>query len=171
MQTRSQTTKSQSQSQSQPSQPPKQAAYTQSTNPIDHTPLEQRTPKPNPTTQPPPPPSNDEALRQLNAKRAEQRTALQDTPDVDTEYGVEQQPAEGDIARAVEGKTAERRAQAQEQAQTGAEMRPGDPGYEKGQAADLDRKGEEHERMLGERMMGVGESLWRGRMRRLGRGS
>lgn len=77
---------------------------------------------------------------------------------LDTEYGVEQQPAEGDIARAVQGKSADARARAQAGAHAGAvgsAEGPGAPGYEKGEMADLDQKREMHDRMLGDR---VGQS-------------
>ncbi|PWY65377.1 hypothetical protein BO94DRAFT_540851 [Aspergillus sclerotioniger CBS 115572] len=152
----------------QPSQPPKQAAYNQSSNPVDHNPYEQRTPQ-HQTRQRGDPissitrsansnPSNDEALRRLNAEREQEQRAMQNASDVDTEYGVEQQPAEGDIAHAVQSKSADARARAQAGAHAGpvgSAMGPGDPGYEKGEAADLDRKKEAHDRMLGDR---VGQS-------------
>ncbi|PYI09666.1 hypothetical protein BO78DRAFT_32042 [Aspergillus sclerotiicarbonarius CBS 121057] len=152
----------------QAAQPPKQAAYNQSSNPVDRTPYEQRVPQ-HQTRQRGDPissitrnanshPSNDEALRRLNAEREQEQRAMQNASDVDTEYGVEQQPAEGDIAHAVEGKSAEARARAQAGAHAGpvgSAMGPGDPGYEKGEAADLDRKREAHDQMLGDR---VGQS-------------
>ncbi|PYH93918.1 hypothetical protein BO71DRAFT_399259 [Aspergillus ellipticus CBS 707.79] len=152
MQTRSQTAKA-----SQPSQPPKQAAYNQSANPVEHNPLEQRTAQyqktqrgnSSTTRTADSQPSNDEAPRRLNAEHEQKRRAMQSTPDVGTEYGVEQQPAEGDIAHAVEGKSAEARARVQA---GGSAMGPGTLGYEKGQAADLDRKMKEHGQMLGQRV-------------------
>lgn len=73
--------------------------------------------------------------------------------DVDTEYGVEQQPAEGDIAAAVEGTS--RRQRAQDGAHAGPVGSPYGPGApantERDFAADLGRKREEHDRVLGER--------------------
>ncbi|PYH47981.1 uncharacterized protein BP01DRAFT_353876 [Aspergillus saccharolyticus JOP 1030-1] len=155
---------------SQPAQPPKEAGYNQASNPVTQTPYEQRVPQE--STQPrqrgdamssitrsaDSRPANDEALRQLNADREQEREAMHKASDVDLEYGVEQQPAEGEIAHAVKSTSERARARAQAGAHAGpvgSANGPGGPGYEKGLAADLDRKAEEHERILGDR---VGQS-------------
>ncbi|PYI28730.1 hypothetical protein BP00DRAFT_428149 [Aspergillus indologenus CBS 114.80] len=157
---------------SQPAQPPKEAGYKQASNPVTQTPSEQRAPAQQPSTrQRGDPtssitrrtadsrPADDSRLRQLNADREQEREALHRAgSDVDLEYGVEQQPAEGEIAHAVAKTSGRARARAQAGAHAGAVGSaggPGGPGYEKGLAADLDRKAEEHERVLGER---VGQS-------------
>ncbi|RAL13489.1 uncharacterized protein BO97DRAFT_404939 [Aspergillus homomorphus CBS 101889] len=155
----------------QPAQPPKQAGYNQASNPVTQTPSEQRAPQHQfePRQRGDPissitrrtadsRPANDEALHQLNAEREQEREAMHKASDVDLEYGVEQQPAEGEIAHAVKSTSGQARARAQAGAHAGtvgSANGPGDPGYEKGLAADMDRKAEEHERMLGER---VGQS-------------
>ncbi|RAH49667.1 uncharacterized protein BO95DRAFT_270012 [Aspergillus brunneoviolaceus CBS 621.78] len=155
----------------QPAQPPKEAGYNQASNPVTQTPYEQRTPQQSKARQRGDPtssitrrtadsrPANDERLRQLNADREQEREALHRAASgVDLEYGVEQQPAEGEIAHAVESTSGRARARAQAGAHAGAvgsASGPGGPGYEKGLAADMDRKAEEHERVLGER---VGQS-------------
>ncbi|GKZ39746.1 hypothetical protein AbraIFM66950_001069 [Aspergillus brasiliensis] len=161
--------------QQQPSQPPKQAAYNQPTNPITHTPSEQRMPQspyqndhrprhrgdalPSITRNAGSQPSNSSALHDLSTRHQESQKTMRNAADtLDTEYGVEQQPAEGDIAHAVQGKSADARARAQAGAHAGAvgsAEGPGAPGYEKGEMADLDRKREMHDRMLGDR---VGQS-------------
>lgn len=83
---------------------------------------------------------------------------MQNAPEVDLEYGVELQPNEGDIANAVESKRRRPRAQAGAHAgPVGSAEGPGHPGFgeERDLAADLERKREEHDRVLGER---VGQS-------------
>ena len=83
---------------------------------------------------------------------------MQNAPEVDLEYGVELQPNEGDIANAVENKSQPARAQAGAHAgPVGSAEGPGHPGFgeEWDSAADLGRKREEHDRVLGER---VGQS-------------
>ncbi|BCS02118.1 uncharacterized protein AKAW2_60382S [Aspergillus luchuensis] len=159
----------------QPPQPPKQAAYNQPTNPVTHTPSEQRTSQSssqNPSQYDHLPRHRGDALSPITRNAASQPSNSNTNPNtskhqeamrnaastLDTEYGVEQQPAEGDIARAVQGKSADARARAQAGAHAGAvgsAEGPGAPGYEKGEMADLDQKREMHDRMLGDR---VGQS-------------
>ncbi|KAB8231983.1 uncharacterized protein BDW43DRAFT_312600 [Aspergillus alliaceus] len=145
-------------SQSQPPQPPKQSTYTQPQNPISQTSLEQEQRIPqtrhrgdpiSPITRGPNSnPANNSALSDHAGKYKQERYNLRSAGDVDTEYGVEQEPAEGDIAAAVEGKSARVRAQAGAHAgPVGSAMGPGGPGE-----LDLDRKREEHEQILGERV-------------------
>ncbi|KAI2819913.1 hypothetical protein CBS115989_4050 [Aspergillus niger] len=160
----------------QPPQPPKQAAYNQASNPVTHTPSEQRIPQnqsssqsqydrlprhrgdalPAITRNAASQPSNSQD--QSTKHQASQQTMRNAGETLDTEYGVEQQPAEGDIAHAVQSKSADARARAQAGAHAGAvgsAEGPGAPGYEKGEMADLDQKREMHDRMLGDR---VGQS-------------
>ncbi|PYH38214.1 uncharacterized protein BO87DRAFT_383100 [Aspergillus neoniger CBS 115656] len=163
----------QSHHQQQPPQPPKQAAYNQPTNPVTHTPSEQRTSQSssqNPSQYDHLPRHRGDALSPItrnagsqpsnsNSKSSKHQESMRNAAStLDTEYGVEQQPAEGDIARAVQGKSADARARAQAGAHAGAvgsAEGPGAPGYEKGEMADLDQKREMHDRMLGDR---VGQS-------------
>jgi hypothetical protein len=86
-------------------------------------------------------------------------------------YGVEQQPAEGDIAAAVKGKSARARERAQAGAHAGPVGSMRGPGHP--EMADLDRKREEHDRVLGERVGQSpatpdeeGEELRRGKLER-----
>lgn len=157
MQTRSQTT--------QPAQPPKEAAYTQSSNPVSQTPSEQRSPPPtrqygDPTTSitrgPSSNPSNDLARARLQAQHGAEQEQIQKSPDVDLEYGVEQQPAEGYIADTVARKgMGMQRAQAGAHAgPVGSASGPGHPGFgeERDLAANMEMKKAEHERMLGEKV-------------------
>ncbi|KAI9037439.1 uncharacterized protein KD926_000318 [Aspergillus affinis] len=154
----------------QPPQPPKQAAYN-AQNPVTQNPVEQRTSLHNHgqlhegrrygDSVPPiirgaeSSPSNPSALSQIQKRHEQERTKMQNAPDVDLEYGVEQQPREGDIVAAVKG--GGRREQAGAHAGAVGSL-PG-PGYtqygEKGLTADMGRKREEHDRVLGER---VGQS-------------
>ncbi|KAJ6127836.1 hypothetical protein N7471_009053 [Penicillium samsonianum] len=159
MQTRSQT-------QDQPSQPPKEATYAQSSNPVSHTPQEQRA-----TTEPgrhhgdtigaikrtaESRPSSDEERARLSAQLQEHEQELHNAPDVDLEYGVEQQPAEGYIAD-----TVQRKGMGMQRAQAGAHAGPvgsaggpGHPGFGEADdlAANLGAKRVEHDRMLGDRV-------------------
>lgn len=91
-------------------------------------------------------------------------------PDVDTEYGIEQQPGEGDIARAVEGHSRGRMQAGAHAGAVGSAWGPGMPGTGAGigigtgtgtetgmgegesDTADLGRKEEEHWRILGEKV-------------------
>lgn len=78
---------------------------------------------------------------------------MQSAPDVDLEYGVEQQPREGDIAAAVESRGARREQAGAHAGPVGSVPGPGYTGYgEKSLAADMGRKREEHDRVLGERV-------------------
>ncbi|KAJ5371651.1 hypothetical protein N7517_003657 [Penicillium concentricum] len=157
MQTRSQT-------QDQPSQPPKQAAYAQSSNPVSHTPQEQRatedrhhgdtigTIKRTASSQP----SSDENRARLSAQHEQHERELHNAPDVDLDYGVEQQPAEGYIADNVQRKgMGIQRAQAGAHAgPVGSSGGPGHPGFGEADdlAANLGAKRVEHDRILGDRV-------------------
>lgn len=137
-------------------QPPKQAAYDQASNPASQPPYEQRAPasrnnqhggsiaaRRTADSQP----SSDEALSRIEQERKLAELNKQSTPDVDLEYGVEQQPAEGYIAESVEHKgEGIRRAQASNRA-------VGHPGFgEQGDlAAHMDQKRAEHDRLLNEK--------------------
>jgi hypothetical protein len=81
---------------------------------------------------------------------------MHSSPDVDVEYGVEQQPAEGYIADAVERKgMGMRRAQAGAHAgPVGSAGGPGHPGFgeQSDLAAHMDEKRGVHDRMLGEKV-------------------
>ncbi|KAF3391275.1 hypothetical protein F1880_007709 [Penicillium rolfsii] len=160
MQTRSQT--------AQPAQPPKEAAYTQSSNPVSQSPSEQRTPAP-PTRQygdpatsitrgPSSQPSNDDARARLEAEHHLKEEQMQQRPDTDLEYGVEQQPAEGYIADTVSRKgMGMQRAQADAHAgPVGSAAGPGHPGFgeERDLAANMDQKKAEHDRILAENVGG-----------------
>jgi hypothetical protein len=158
MQTRSQT--------AQPAQPPKEAAYTQSTNPVSHTPQEQRAPaepvrrhgdsiaaitrtaKSNP--------SSDEARENLAQQHELHERELHNASDVDLEYGVEQQPSEGYIAAAVQNKgMGIQRAQAgAHSGPVGSAGGPGHPGLGEQDdfMANIDQKRNEHDRILGDRV-------------------
>lgn len=165
--------------QSQPPQPPKQATYTQPTNPVSQTPLEtqrkhgdnvptitRRTASSNP--------SNPSSLAESNNRRQASQERLQKAPNVDLEYGVELQPNEGAIADAVEtksqGQGGRKRAQAGAHAgPVGTAEGPGYPasasasgsGSGSGEGgdlvADLERKREEHDRVIRGRDVGVDE--------------
>lgn len=150
----------------QPAQPPEQAAYDQPENPVDQTPQEQRAP-PHQRQRGDPVssitrrtaesnPSSDEQLENLKQRREQEQKNLQAASDVDLGYGVEHQPAEGDIAQAVRQKS--ERAQAGAHAgPVGSAQGPGNPGFgeERDLASDMGRKREEHDRILGDR---VGQS-------------
>lgn len=149
----------------QPEQPPKQAPYYQSTNPISQTPFEQQSQN-NPQRQRGDPvpmnrrtvnsdPSNDEKLARRREQKQQEQIRKQGKQEVDLEYGVELQPAEGNIAEAVEHKGTRARAQAGAHAgPVGSAYGPGYSGFgeEKNQASDLGRKREEHDRVLGDRI-------------------
>ncbi|KAJ5698758.1 hypothetical protein N7462_000763 [Penicillium macrosclerotiorum] len=151
----------------QPEQPPKQAAYSQAANPVSHTPQEQRESAPTErhygdalgsitrrtaNSQP----SNDAARARLDEEHKQAKREMQDSPDVDLEYGVEQQPAEGYIADSVERKgMGLRRAQAGAHAgPVGSAAGPGHPGFgeQEDLARNLDQKRVEHDRILGDRI-------------------
>lgn len=158
MQTRSQT--------GQSAQPPKEAVYAQSTNPVSHTPQEQRAP-----TEPTrhhgdsivaitrnanSNPSNDEALAHLQKKHQQHEQELGNASNVDLEYGVEQQPSEGYIAETVQHKgMGTQRAQAGAHAgPVGSSGGPGHPGFGETEdlMANIDQKRNEHDKLLGERV-------------------
>ncbi|KAI9926478.1 hypothetical protein ASPWEDRAFT_693466 [Aspergillus wentii DTO 134E9] len=151
----------------QPAQPPKEAAYKQPQNPVTHSPLEQRDISQRQRGDPVPSifrraadskPSNDENIAHLTERHQREQRTMQAVPDVDLQYGVEQQPSEGNIADAVEHKKERARAQAGAHAgPVGSASGPGHPGFgeERDLAADMARKREEHDRVLGER---VGQS-------------
>lgn len=152
----------------QPSQPPKQAAYAQASNPVEHTPQEQRASGtqthqygdavPSITRGASSRPSNDEARARLDAQQRQEKREMQNHT-VDLEHGIEQQPTEGYIAD-----TVERKGMGQGRAQAGAHAGPvgsaggpGHPGFgdQPDLAARMDEKRAEHHRILGER---VGQS-------------
>ena len=158
MQTRSQT--------AQPAQPPKQAAYEQDSNPVSQTPSEQReTPPPtrqygDPTASitrgPSSQPSNDEARARPATQHRQGHAQTQRASNVDLEYGVEQQPAEGYIADSVQRKgMGTQRAQAGAHAgPVGSAAGPGHPGFgeERDLAANMDQKRAEHDWLLGDKV-------------------
>ncbi|KAJ5901725.1 hypothetical protein N7495_002253 [Penicillium taxi] len=124
----------------QPEQPPKEAAYTQAANPVSHKPQEQRTSASmqdgnaaSSTRRTAYMPSNDETRAALDAERKSEKKRMQSAAPVDLYYGVEQQPAEGDIADAVKHKGM------------------GGFGEQEDLAADMDQKRAEHDRILSER--------------------
>ncbi|KAF7716600.1 Uncharacterized protein PECH_004409 [Penicillium ucsense] len=149
----------------QPPQPSKEAAYAQASNPISQTPSEQRAPAQSrqygdPTASitrgPSSQPSSDEARNRLEAERQQHRDEMGRSQDVDTEYGIEQQPAEGYIAD-----TVARKGMGMQRAQAGAHAGPvgnargpGHPGFgeERDLAANMDEKRSEHDRVLAERV-------------------
>ncbi|KAJ5926149.1 hypothetical protein N7516_007922 [Penicillium verrucosum] len=145
---------------------PKQAAYAQPSNPVTHTPQEQRA-----TTEPvrhhgdpigiikrtaASKPSSDEERARLSAQHQQHEEKLHNAPDVDLEYGVELQPAEGYIADTVQQKgMGLQRAQAGAHAgPVGSAGGPGHPGFGEADdlAADLGAKRVEHHRILGDRV-------------------
>lgn len=155
----------------QPPQPPKQAAYDEPQNPVSQNPVEQRAPAsqtqglsqshagrrygdavPSIVRGAESQPSNAANLARVEQRREQERATMQNASDVDLEYGVEQQPGEGDIAAAVENKGGREQAGAH----AGAVGSVPGPGYnkygEKGLTADMDQKREEHDRVLGERV-------------------
>ncbi|KKA16661.1 hypothetical protein T310_9709 [Rasamsonia emersonii CBS 393.64] len=146
-------------------QPPTQATYTQPLNPVSQNPVEQLTASATTTRRrgdPPPAirrtpdsrPSSDVQLARLEQERRRQREReARSGAALDTEYGVEQQPDEGYIAAAVEGKNQYKRAQAGAHAgPVGSADGPGFVGQQDGNtAAQLDRKREEHDHILGRR--------------------
>ncbi|KAJ5675222.1 uncharacterized protein N7477_005156 [Penicillium maclennaniae] len=165
-QTRSQTAKA-----AEFSQPPKQAAYAQASNPVEHTPQEQRTSEtqsrqygdatPSITRGASSRPANDEARALLEEQHRKEQRAMQNHA-VDLEYGVEQQPSEGYIADSVQRKgMGQRRAQAGAHAgPVGGPDGPGGPGHpgfgdQPDLAAGMDEKRAEHDRMLDERVGNV----------------
>lgn len=149
----------------QPAQPPKEAAYLQSANAVSQTPQEQRVPVQQVRHYGDAPaaitrtadskPSSDEARAQLAEEHEQERRRMQNAPDTDLQYGVEQQPSEGYIADAVSKKgMGVQRAQAGAHAgPVGSAQGPGHPGFqgEEDLAANMDRKREDHDKMLSQR--------------------
>ncbi|EYE90648.1 uncharacterized protein EURHEDRAFT_466720 [Aspergillus ruber CBS 135680] len=150
-------------------QPPKQAAYHQPSNPITHNPFEQTRQRGDPvpiTTSTThrtanSKPSSDESLASLKANHQREQARKQGAPDVDLDYGVEQQPAEGAIADAVEHKGTRSSTRTQAGAHSGPVGSAFGPGYSgfgedgdrgQDQMRDLGRKREEHDRVLGDRI-------------------
>ncbi|KAE8149207.1 hypothetical protein BDV25DRAFT_167955 [Aspergillus avenaceus] len=138
-----------SQTSSLPSQPPKQSAYKQSTNPVSKTPQEQRSTAPGTA-----PPKITRGPDSRPAENISSGTAASGSGshDVDVGYGVEQQPAEGDVVAAVEGKSEMARERLQAGAHAGPVGSMYGPGVSGGDEADMDRKRVEHDRVLGERV-------------------
>ncbi|KAL4900705.1 hypothetical protein BDW74DRAFT_92177 [Aspergillus multicolor] len=173
---------------SQPSQPPKQSAYIQPSNPVTHNPSESKTTEQRSHQYGTAPatitrgasstPSNNSSLNSTQKAKDESGKSLHAHSDVDTEYGVEQQPSEGDIAHAVEGHSRHRIQAGAHAGAVGSPQGPGAPARGEGVSnlQDLDRKAEEHQRILGERVgrspeppyddgMGGGESAEREKVR------
>ncbi|QKX55276.1 uncharacterized protein TRUGW13939_02368 [Talaromyces rugulosus] len=161
-------------------QPPKQSAYTQPSNPVSQDPLEQRgqpqTQQLGATSQPPSSssratrrgygdapaaihrtadskPSSDDKLAKLEQDRQQKLQPEYKRGHIDLEYGIEQQPAEGDIAAAVENNTNSSQGY-YNRVQPGAHAGPvgsSTPGYEQDMAAQMDRKRAEHDRVLAQK--------------------
>ncbi|KAJ0427201.1 hypothetical protein BJY00DRAFT_9863 [Aspergillus carlsbadensis] len=159
----------QSASTQQPPQPPKESAYTQSSNPVTHNPKEQRdqrtqlsnygNPVSSITRGAGSKPSTNPTIQNTSQRHDESLNAMRREGDVDLDYGVEQQPNEGAIANAVEGQS--RRRVEDEAHRAGAHagpvgraQGPGAPAFGEGVTTleNLDEKGEEHKRILGERV-------------------
>ncbi|KAL3474820.1 hypothetical protein BJX99DRAFT_172690 [Aspergillus californicus] len=148
----------------QPPQPPKESAYTQSSNPVTHNPSETTTakteqrsfgdPTPSITRGASSNPSTASTLANASNRHKTQLEEMQRSGDVDTEYGIEQQPAEGSIAQAVEGQSRHRMQAGAHAGAVGNAQGPGAPASGEGVSnlADLDRKREDHERILGDRV-------------------
>ncbi|KKK16057.1 hypothetical protein P175DRAFT_0502178 [Aspergillus ochraceoroseus IBT 24754] len=145
----------------QPSQPPKESVYLQPLNPITHSPYEQRiqpVPAPHAHQHNGNPvssvsrrtydsrPSSDESIAGIRLRHEHQLKEMQ-SDDLDTEYGVEQQPNEGDIAHAVEGHSRHVQVDACACACAGTPALGEEPDL----MANMERKRREHYRVLGER--------------------
>lgn len=137
-------------------QPPKQASYYQPNNPISHTPQEHHQSQRHRGDPVPIISHRDASPKPADNKRQQaRRRGKQGAAGVDLEYGVEQQPSEGSIAEAVEHKGTRARTQAGAHAgPVGSAYGPGDSGFgvEKSLVSDLDRKREEHDQVLGDRV-------------------
>ncbi|EED13262.1 conserved hypothetical protein [Talaromyces stipitatus ATCC 10500] len=154
-------------------QPSKETAYTQFSNPVTRNPQEQRgqpsaPSKPDSGTgssarghaygeppqsihrRPDSNPSSDEKLAQLTQRHNQEIDSEGSRGHIDLEYGVEQQPREGDIAHAVEDNHSETapHQRVQPGVHAGA-VGTSTPGFEQDTAAQMDRKRAEHDRMLG----------------------
>ncbi|KAL4806343.1 hypothetical protein BDV18DRAFT_160410 [Aspergillus unguis] len=149
-------------SSTQPPQPPKQSAYTQSSNAVSHNPAETSEQRSHTYGTPPDAitrgassiPSTQNTLAATEQKHAASQNAMAREADVDTQYGVEQQPSEGDIAQAVEGHSRHRVQAGAHAGAVGSAQGPGMPGRNEGESnlKDLGRKEEEHWKILGERV-------------------
>lgn len=160
-------------------QPPKGSAYVQPSNPVSQDPLEQRgqqqTQQLGAASQPPPPsssrgtirggygdapaaihrtanskPASDDKLAKLEQDHQQKLQPEYKRGHIDLEYGVEQQPAEGDIAAAVENNTTSFQGnykRVQPGAHAGA-VGSSTPGFEQDTAAQMDRKRAEHDQIL-----------------------
>ncbi|KAL6234785.1 hypothetical protein BDW75DRAFT_211476 [Aspergillus navahoensis] len=149
---------------SQPPQPSKQSAYMQPSNPVTHNPSESRQTEQRSHTYGTAPasitrgassnPSNPSDLSSVYDKIEKSGKSLHTHSDVDTEYGVEQQPSEGAIAAAVEGHSRHRAQAGAHAGAVGTAQGPGMPARGEGVSnlQDLDRKAEEHQRILGDRV-------------------
>lgn len=95
-------------------------------------------------------PSSDSNLAHLQRKHDLETKPEGKRGHIDLEYGIEQQPREGDIAHAVEGDHAESapHQRVQPGVHAGA-VGTSTPGFEQDTAAQMDRKRAEHDRMLG----------------------
>ncbi|KAL4942795.1 hypothetical protein BDV06DRAFT_156212 [Aspergillus oleicola] len=152
--------------QNQPSQPPKESAYTQSTNPVSHNPTEnaaseQRFQTSTYGTAPSTitrgassQPSNESTLSARDQKHASSLSAMQREGDIDTEYGVEEQPSEGSIAHAVEGQSRHRVQAGAHAGAVGSAQGPGAPPKGEGESnlSNLEEKTQLHEQILGDRV-------------------
>lgn len=150
----------------QPAQPPKQAAYAQASNPVSNNSQEQRATEAATRHHGDAPaaitrganskPSSDEARTHLTEQRRLEQERMLNSPDVDLEYGVEEQPAEGYIADSVKRKgMGMRRAQAGAHAgPVGSAGGPGHPGFgeQKDLAAHMDEKRAMHDSMLEQKL-------------------
>lgn len=100
-------------------------------------------------------PSSDEARTRLTEQRRLEQERMLNSPDVDLEYGVEEQPAEGYIADSVKRKgMGMQRAQAGAHAgPVGSASGPGHPGFgeQSDLAAHMGEKREVHDRILEEK--------------------
>ncbi|KAL2808571.1 hypothetical protein BJX63DRAFT_27476 [Aspergillus granulosus] len=153
----------------QPSQPPKESAYNQSDNPVSHKPTEQRDQRSQPSSYGNPvssiirgagsQPSTNSALQNTAQRHSDSLNAMRREGDVDTDYGVEQQPNEGDIVNAVDCMSRHNiedwaRQPGAHAGPVGRAQGPGAPAFGEGMTTleDLDEKGQEHKRILGERV-------------------
>ncbi|KAL3467337.1 hypothetical protein BJX64DRAFT_283658 [Aspergillus heterothallicus] len=153
----------------QPPQPPKESAYNQSNNPVSHNPVEQHDQPSGPSNHGNPvssitrgagsKPSTNSTTQNVSQRHNDSLNAMRREGNVDIDYGVEQQPNEGAIANAVEGQSRhaieDRAHQAGAHAgPVGRAQGPGAPAFGEGVTTleNLDRKGEEHQQILGERI-------------------
>lgn len=95
-------------------------------------------------------PSSDAKLAQLVRERSQKMDSEGSRGHIDLEYGIEQQPSEGNIAHAVEDDHAETapHQRVQPGVHAGA-VGTSTPGFEQDTAAQMDRKRAEHDQKLG----------------------